>query len=235
MNLISILKSIWNDILALFFPNLCAVCDTPLVEHEQGICLGCISRIPRTGNMVKPDNETVKRFWGKFPIEHGASFFHFHKGENSQKIIHAIKYKNDKDLAIQMGALFADELNTTDWIRKIDILIPVPLHRNRLQTRGYNQSELIAQGIASVLKLPIDTSSVIKAKPTSSQTKKGIYERWLNVNETFSVTSAAHLQDKHILIIDDVITTGATIDSLAHAILPCQNVKISVISLAIAT
>lgn len=235
MNLILTLKNIWNDLLALFFPNLCAVCDSPLVEHEQGICLGCISRIPRTGNMVKPDNETVKRFWGKFPIEHGASFFHFHKGENSQKIIHAIKYKNDKTLALQMGALFAGELSTTEWIHEIDLLIPVPIHKKRLRTRGYNQSELIAQGIASVLNLPVDTSSVIKAKPTSSQTKKGIYERWLNVNDTFSLTTTAQLQNKHILIIDDVVTTGATIDSLAQTILACQNVKISVISLAIAT
>jgi ComF family protein len=220
-----------SDFFNLFFPKVCPACTNLLVKNENILCTKCLFDLPKTNLHKVTNNEVEKLFWGRCKVEYATSFLYFNKKGIAQALMHQIKYKGNKDLGLYMGKLLGYELKDSNF-NEIDLIIPVPLHFKRLRQRGYNQSELIAAGISEVLKKPVDTHSLKRKTKTSSQTKKNRYERWLNVNEVFEVAKPESVANKHILLIDDVVTTGATLESCTQALLACTNVKVSIATLA---
>ena len=173
-------------------------------------------------------------FWGKIPLERATSYFFYRKGSDFRKILHQFKYGGRKELGAIMGRFMAAELATTDFFEGIDVIIPVPLHPRKRRARGYNQSEWIARGVSQVVGLPVDVSSVIREKHTDTQTRKSTYERWENVDGIFRLCHPENFVGKHVLIIDDVLTTGSTTTACADVFHEVEGVRISVLTLAVA-
>lgn len=192
--------------------------------------------LPRTNYHLLPDNPVEQIFWGKTPLARATSFFFYRKGSAYKYILHRLKYGGEKEIGEIMGRYVANELLPCGFFKDIDLIIPVPLHRKRQRARGYNQSEWIARGIVSVTGLLLDAESVVRDKFTETQTHKSKFERWENVSGFFSLTKHAdELAGKHLLIVDDVLTTGATIVSVASCLSAVEGVRISVLTLAIAS
>ncbi|MBE6288323.1 MAG: ComF family protein [Mediterranea massiliensis] len=226
---------IWlESLLHLFFPQRCAVCGTLLREGEEAICLHCNIDMPRTGYHLQEGNPVERLFWGKIPIERATSYFHYAKGSDFKQILWKFKYKNHRQLALQMGRLMAAELGNSSFFQEIDVLVPVPLHPHKRRQRGYNQSELLAKGISEVTGIPLDTVSLVRRKYTETQTRKSPYERWENVSGIFYLQHPDKLIGKHLLLIDDVLTTASTITACADALVDIEGVRISVLTLAVA-
>lgn len=228
-------KKSLSDFISLIYPDLCLGCGKLLVEGENLICFDCIVRMPRT-NFHKIENNKVEMiFWGRVKIERASSFFIYQKGSIWQKVLHKIKYKGFKDAGYELGKNYGYELKDSDYFKDIDYIVPVPLHPKKERKRGYNQSLYIAEGLSSSLDKPVEKNNLYRSKYTNTQTKKGRYERWENVNSIFSIKSKEIYENKHILIVDDVITTGSTLEACANAILQCKGSKVSIVTLAFAS
>ena len=227
--------NILRSILSLLYPQCCCVCDEKLVEGEKYICLDCLLKMPRTNYHLQPENGAADRFKGKIPYERAASFLYYNKGGFSKKIVKAVKYRGNAALGYHMGLLMSEYIQqASPFFEDIDLLIPIPLHRKKQKKRGFNQAEEIIKGIRDVTGIPFDNSLVIRKKQTQTQTKKGRYARWLNTIDVFTLNKETDFNYKHVLIVDDVLTTGATIEACAQAILTSySNVKISVLTLAV--
>lgn len=229
------MPTIWNDLLHLFYPNLCALCQKPLVEGEEQICLECLCDLPHTGYHRQPDNPVEQRLAGTIALEHGSAFLHYAKGGKTQRLIYALKYYDNPELGCLLGRQAARELlSDSSPLCQADVLIPVPLHPRKERKRGYNQSERIAVGMGSVLGIPVRANHVTRTIQTDSQTHRSIYERWQNTCSIFKINQPDALENKHLLLIDDVITTGATIAACADALQTVPGVRVSVFSLSIA-
>ena len=220
-----------KSIIELFYPRICPGCNTVLVTAEKNICTSCNFHLPRTGHWEEKDNTIAKIFWGRVQIENAAAYLFFQKKGRLQKIIHEIKYKNQKELGIELGRMFGNELKKSHF-SQTELIVPVPLHPSRLKKRGYNQSEIIAKGISEAMNIPIEPNAIGRISENKSQTTKSRYERWENVQSIFEVTKPELLSGKHVLLVDDVLTTGATIEACATAILKVPETKVSVASLA---
>lgn len=229
------MPTIWNNLLNLFFPNLCKVCEKPLIEGEEQICLGCLCDLPHTGYHKQANNPVEQLFIGKTPIEHATAYLRYEKGGKVQRLIHSLKYHDNKELGYLLGRQIARELQADGSpLCEADLLLPVPLHPRKMRKRGYNQSEWIAAGIRSVLDIPIDTDSLSRTAYTSTQTRKAVYDRWQNVCSIFKANQTESLKNKHILLIDDVITSGATISACIQALSGIPGIRISILALSIA-
>lgn len=224
---------IGESLVDLFFPRLCPACSGVLYHNENILCLRCIIDFPRTNFHLDPDNEVAKLFWGRVKIENAASFFYYQKGSRYQNLIHRMKYYDQMQLGIDFGRWYGRELMNTPFCGA-DIILPVPLHPAKQKKRGYNQSEQIARGISEVLAIPMETGLLERAINTDSQTRKSKYERWSNVEGMFQVRRPEKLNDKHILLVDDVITTGSTLEACASPILSLENTTVSILTLAFA-
>jgi ComF family protein len=229
-----LLKRLLVDFLHLIYPNNCFVCNESLVENESFICLSCLHKLPKTNYHLQQENPVEKLFWGKVEIENACSFLFFEKGSSVQKLLHQIKYKGEKELGEELGKHFGNTLLESNKYSNIDLIVPVPLHKKRYNKRGYNQSEWIAKGLAEKLKCPIEINGIVRRVENETQTKKGVYERWENTQDIFSVTDSETFVGKHILIVDDVLTTGATIESCAECFSEIEGTKISIATLAVA-
>ena len=231
-------KSINNTIQPLFhllYPKSCNSCHQVLMENEEFICLECLLYLPKTNYHHIKENDLEKVFWGRIPFERGMAFLYFKRAGKVQRMLHALKYKSRKDLALHLGKLYAKETGMDTILNKIDMIIPVPLHENKFLKRGYNQSEEFAKGLASITNITLKTDILFRLKESETQTKKTRIQRWENVNDIFYVKDPAVLSNKHILLIDDVITTGATIEACAQTLLKNPETKLSVLALAFAT
>jgi ComF family protein len=217
--------------LNLLFPNYCVACDTALAGNEDTICTSCIANLPVTNFWNYSDNPVEKIFWGRVLVENAASFVYFEKGGSFQNLLHHLKYKGKKNIGFLLGRTFGLKLINTKF-EDIDIIIPVPLHKSRLHKRGFNQSETIAIGLGKTLKKPVNTNLVKRSVATNTQTNKNRFDRWQNVENAFIVINPKYLQNKHILIVDDVITTGATSESLIQELIKIKDVKVSFVALA---
>ena len=228
-----IIFQIWNELLHLLYPNLCLICGEVLITGEKHICLGCHYNLPLVSSESAIYNPTEQLLAGRFRFQQAYAWLFFRKGNSVQTLIHAIKYKGNKNLAYQLGREAAQALLKANTFQQIDYLVPIPLHRKRLIKRGYNQSEWIAKGMASVLNIQIDTTTLIRKKDNKSQTTKNIFDRWVNARYIFDLKNSSQFSNKHILLIDDVITTGATMDAAAKLILMSHSTEISVFSIAL--
>jgi len=223
-----------TEIFNLFFPRVCEVCGGGLVHGETIICIRCFLNLPRTDYHDQKDNKTAELFNGIVPFKKVSSFYFYTKHSAYTSIIHSLKYEGKIEIGHYFGELFGNELKRSGFCESIDCIIPVPLHKNRFRERGYNQSLCIAEGLSKATGIAIDNDSIKRIVYTKTQTKKSKLERFGNVDHIFELNKHHSLTNKHVLLLDDVITTGATIESLAQAIESVDGLTISIASLALA-
>lgn len=225
---------IWTDLWELFFPRCCVLCGRKLLKGEEHLCFRCLAALPRTRLHLEVGNEMEKNLWGKMPIERASAFLYYAKGGDVRKLLFELKYYDNPSLGYFLGRIMARELLPSRFFEGVDYILPVPLHPKKLKSRGYNQSAMLAEGIASVTMIPVMAHGLVKNTETETQTRKGRYERWLNVKEGFTCPSGKGLENKYILLVDDVMTTGATVVACADAMARIPGLRISVLTLALA-
>jgi ComF family protein len=233
-----ILKDIREGIVQLFFPRLCEGCCKPLLTAEEVLCIGCCLQLPETNYHHIADNETALRFAGRIPFVHATSFAYFTGDGLLQHLLHGLKYKGKKEIGHFLGRHFAQSMQqaipSNITLDPVDVIIPVPLHKAKKAKRGYNQSLLIAEGIGDMLHIPVSDQLLERTRDTESQTHKSRAERVNNMAEAFRIAGKAQLTGKHILLCDDVLTTGATIEACALALMKAEGIKISIATIGIA-
>jgi ComF family protein len=228
------LYDLWDDFISLLFPRLCYACGNHLLRNENLICTECYVLIPRTNFHTEENNPVAQLFWGRCLIEKAAAFSFYNKGSRIRNLIHNLKYKGIREIGYELGKIYGNALNTSGFLEDIDLIIPVPLHPSKMRIRGFNQSETISMGLADSSRVPIDIKSLERSVISATQTKRSRYERWTNVEGIFRVTDPLTLKGKHILLVDDVITTGSTIESCTNELLKIEGVRVSVVALAFA-
>ncbi len=228
-----LIKRLLSDFMGLIYPNVCLLCGETLNAAEREVCLLCLFKLPKTNYHKQAENPVEKRFWGKVQVERASACFVFQKQTNIQKLLHQLKYKKNQEIGVVLGECFARELLASDFCNDIDLLVPVPLHKNRFRKRGYNQSECIVQGLSTVLEIPKDTKTLFRAIENPTQTKKSVFERWENTQGIFELANQAAFAGKHILLVDDVLTTGSTLEACVHAVLQAEGARVSVVTLAV--
>jgi ComF family protein len=230
----SFLREVCIDFISMFYPRYCLVCHGGLVKGEDKLCTRCIYHLPKSNYHTNPHNPVFKRLEGRFPLHAASAFLVFRKRGRAQKILHALKYQNQPELGVLIGRVYGDDIAKIEQF-KADAIIPIPLHISRLRKRGYNQSELFGKGLAEALKIPLLNKAVERRVKTETQTKKNKLLRWRNVEEVFVVNDSKAIEGAHVLLVDDVITTGATIEACAQQLINAGCGKISVISIAYAS
>ncbi|MBA4408673.1 MAG: phosphoribosyltransferase family protein [Bacteroidota bacterium] len=218
----------------LLFPRLCVVCGDKLIEQEQWICLHCLHHIPRTNFHLESDNPVARLFYGRVQIEYATSFFYFSKGSKYQSLLHNLKYKGMKELGEEIGKHFGIDLMQSPEFSTVDVICPVPLHPQKERKRGYNQSWWIASGIARQMQKELSSDNLIRVTATETQTRKSRFARWQNVEGIFELSNPEAFSGKHVLLVDDVVTTGSTLEACASSILTKTDARISIATLATA-
>jgi ComF family protein len=212
----------------LVFPHNCACCGSDILAHANGICASCLHELPETGFLNYPGNAVEKIFWGRLDITHAAAAAYFTKQSVVQQVLHHVKYKAGKGTGLQLGRWMGYRLKECNWFNEIDCLLPMPLHKKRIQERGYNQCDLLCEGISSVTGIRQIPGLLIRREATNSQTKQHRTERWKNMQGVFEVDSRNLLQNRHVLLVDDVVTTGATLEAMGRELLAIQGLKLSI-------
>lgn len=223
-----------NDFLSLIFPRYCEACEALLFKHERVICNKCVLGLPKSNFHLNAKNPIVMALGGRVPLQQATSLFVFEKDGKVQNLLHALKYENQQIIGELMGQTFYNDLKNSGFFEGIDRVIPIPLHKKKQKARGYNQSECFAKGISEKSGIALDTENFVREVETSTQTKKGKAERWANVKDAFALKDANAFKNKHVLLVDDVITTGATIEGAWQALRDVEGIKISVASIAYA-
>lgn len=224
----------WNSLTSIFFPENCCGCGEGLMKNETFLCLTCLHHLPYTNFESNMDNPATKIFNGRFPFTGGTSFLYFSKSGIVQSVLHELKYQQNKELGMWLGGRMGQQL--APWIaqQQINMVIPVPLHPRKEKIRGYNQSGLLAESIALANNLSYSSNILIRRTFTDSQTRKSRIDRWENVAEMFQLTDKKALQNQKVLLVDDVLTTGATLEACALALQDVSGIQIYFATLAIA-
>lgn len=227
-------KQVAGDIISLFYPRVCLACGNTLFRSEEILCFSCLYHLPKTNFHLEDDNPVARQFWGKINFASAASYYYFTKGSKVQHLIHQLKYKGYKEIGAHIGKLYGQELIKSPGFNSITSVIPVPLHPRKEAIRGYNQAEWFAKGLAASMKIELDKTTLIRATSSETQTRKSRFNRWENVKEIFKVEDIGRQAGKHVLLVDDVITTGSTLEAAGHSLLQIPGIKISVASIACA-
>lgn len=227
-------RRLLNNVLSLFYPRICVSCGNALQQNEKIICLPCMLHLPETNNYKEHNNALKLVFAGRIKVEEVCALLYYTKGNNVQKILHAFKYDGEKHIGTLLGTYFGDRLIREERFQDIDLIIPIPLHPKKQKKRGYNQSEWIAKGLSSGMGIPYLNNILVRTDYTETQTKKSRFSRWENVKEVFAVKEPEKIKGKHLLICDDVLTTGATMEAAIGPLLKVEGVRVSVATLATA-
>lgn len=223
-----------TDLSRLVFPHTCVGCGEELFADKNLLCWKCLAELPKTGFEKHPGNPVSTIFAGRLWLEHAFSWLFFNKGALSQHLIHQLKYKGNLELGRWMGAQMARSLMASPLYDGVDVLVPMPLNERKLKQRGFNQAQVICEGMAAYWQKPIETVAVIRSRYTQTQTRKSRLQRWTNVEHVFDLKDGHLLENKHALLVDDVITTGATMEACGQMLLKIPGLKLSVGSLAVA-
>jgi ComF family protein len=222
------------DFLSLLFPQLCEACNEKLSGQEKLICTNCIYNLPYTNFHQQTDHIVAQQFWGKMKLEGSYALFYFTKGGKVQRLIHHLKYKNKPQIGNLIGQIAGGRLVGNELFKTVDIIIPVPLHLSRMRKRGYNQSERFAQGLAEKLDAVVSIKNLVRTKATETQTRKSRYSRFENVSSVFAINNPEALAGKHILLVDDIMTTGSTLESCGNMLLEIEGLRLSIATIAYA-
>ncbi len=222
---------IFDDFVSLFYPQICMACGNSLFHNEEVICTSCLMHLPETGFHNLKDNPVAKVFWGRVHIESAAALFYYRKGGKVQHLIHQMKYNGHKEIGVFVGELYGSDLKESQFFRTVDAIVPIPLHKNKLKKRGFNQAEMFANGLSNTMEIPVDTETVYRDVETTTQTKKHRYKRWENVSDIFKLRNMELLRGKHVLVVDDVITTGSTMEACVNTLQKVPDIRISVASI----
>lgn len=227
------LKKWFSPLVRQFFPRRCAVCGNVLHEEEDFLCLACNMNLPRTDFHLREKNPVENLSWANIPLQHATAFFYYRKGSDFRTLLHLLKYGRRRDLGVKMGRMMAAELkeNLPEFFEGVDVLVPVPLHPMKMRMRGYNQSSCIARGISEITGIPVETKSVVRLKNNDAQSSTSSLDRWRNVEGIFALRPSADFAGKHVLIVDDVLTTGSTLTACGNAFSDVPGVKISFLAL----
>ena len=232
--MIAQLKNIVSSTLHLFYPHVCTGCGSDLLQEDNLLCFKCIHNLPHTNFAALANNQIEKDFWGRIQLTAAYSQFYFSKEFLIQHLIHQLKYRGDTNIGFYLGEIMGKSLLNSNRFNSLDALIPLPLYAGKEHKRGYNQATVICNGISSVMNIPVLNDAVIRQHATETQTRKHRTERWENVKSSFKVAKENELTGKHLLLVDDVVTTGATLEACGNVILETENVKLSIATLAYA-
>lgn len=216
----------FNDFLSLLYPQICQTCGNSLFKHERVVCHRCLHHLPKARFGADPKSPVAQIFWGRVPLQFVMVAFYYNKGNAIQQLIHNFKYRGNKEIGYFLGERLGEEIIKME--SDIDLILPVPLHPKKQRKRGFNQSEIIAQGISRKTAMDVRNDILFRKAFSSTQTRKSKYDRWQNVAEIFDLKNSDLLKNKHLLLIDDVITTGATIEACCHCLLKIEGVRVSV-------
>lgn len=226
------MNSLFQNFIQLFFPQLCLMCQAVLVQNERSFCTGCLSDLPLTNYHLHPDNPVSQKFYGFVPVDRVTAMYRFHKYGKVQHMLHQLKYGGKQIIGTLLGRRYGPLLKAAHW--NIDCVVPVPLHEDRLRIRGYNQCQTFAEALAETLSAQVDSTSLLRKKVTETQVEKSKWNRWDNLTGAFQVTKSTRLKGKNVLLVDDVITTGATLITCAQALAKAQVKTINIASIAVA-
>ena len=224
----------FESLINLFFPKVCSGCSSFLLTNENVICTVCRHEIPLTNHHLNPNNEAYKKFYGRIPILHASALFYFHKKGIVQELIHNLKYKGHEEIGAILGEWYAEDLKTIPLLQTADEIIPVPLHQRKLRERGYNQVTTFGKSLSSSLKIDYNASLLKRNVYSKTQSKKNLLGRTEGIETVFDISFTEKDHNKHFILIDDVITTGATLEACCRALLKIPGAKISVVCMAMA-
>jgi ComF family protein len=222
------------DFVSLLFPELCQSCGENLVAGEKLLCLDCRYNLPFTDFHLKPDNMVAQQFWGKINLEAAYSLCYFTKGGKMQHLMHNFKYKGVQKIGNLLGNIAGEQLMQNPVFKSVDIIIPVPLHKSRLRKRGYNQSMCFAEGLSQKMGVPADENNLVRVKATETQTHRSRFSRFENMQQVFTLVNPEALINKHVLLVDDVVTTGSTLEACGTELLKVEGLKLSIATIACA-
>lgn len=224
----------FDDFVSLFYPRLCLACGNELPPLRDTICLSCQYHLPKTNFHHLPENPFTDRFWGRIPLRAGAALYHFNKNSRTQRLIHHLKYDYKPTVGIRLGQLYGKQLMESEQFRSVDLIVPVPLHPRKEKIRGYNQSAVFAKGLSQVMQIPWRKNVLARKTMTTTQTQKSRMERFQNVQNAFVLQESNLIRNKHILLVDDVLTTGATLEACAICLLNAPGTTVSMVTIGIA-
>ena len=227
-------KDLSQGLLHLLYPNLCVGCDASLQSTHNCFCISCQRKLHPTNMHVLQENEFTERFWGRVPLEAGAALYYFSQKSPIQKALHQLKYKNQADIGVQLGRQMGYLLKQSPLFQTVEGIVPVPLHPKKEHLRGYNQSAMLATGLSEALQVPVLSGILTRQQFSESQTRKKRMDRFDNVNDVFAVRRSKRIQGRHLLLVDDVLTTGATLEACGLALLKVPDVRLSMATIAIA-
>lgn len=228
------LRDLWSGFLHLLYPELCVACGAAIPAGESCFCFRCQLHLSASDMYKTRENEFTERLWGRLLLESGAAMYYFTRKSPIQQALHQLKYHNQPDIGVKIGRMFGQKLKTSAMFNSVQAVVPVPLHPKKERLRGYNQSAMFAQGISESLEVPVLNKALVRRMFTETQTKKKRMERFSNVDDVFEVARPAQLEGKHLLLVDDVLTTGATLEVCGQALLNVPNTRLSMATIAIA-
>ncbi|HMK24680.1 MAG TPA: phosphoribosyltransferase family protein [Chitinophagaceae bacterium] len=228
------LKEIKDSFLHLLFPHVCTGCGSDILNEESVLCMRCMDAMPETNFEIHPNNPVEKTFWGRLPLVGATAQFYFTKESLMQQLMHQFKYKRNKELGLQLGRIMGDQIKRSGRF-EATALVPLPLFPAKEKRRGYNQATVLCEGMAETMNIPVLDKAIIRPQHTETQTKKGRIERWKNMEGKFILSDPGAIRNKHLLLVDDVVTTGATLEACGNELLKTEGVRLSVATLCVAS